>query len=124
MGATIFPAKYVETTAGTAPYLDSVVERTYVNDPDYGEIWSPTPFELHLTYSSIYTLLTELAFETDTSSYGDQHDIGEFTRAVVDAMLAYDEAADPDGWLWTRLESLMRICGYGFAHGATHICWG
>lgn len=120
MGATIFPAAY-KTTSDGHKYLGSIVPPQTTIDPDFGEVTLWTPWELHLTYSSIMYVMDGIGIDVESDQYSGSYPIDEF----VDAVIATNEQEEPPNEQTVRyLSSLTRICMYGLRHGATHICWG
>lgn len=125
MGATIFPANeqpYENENGVTSYYLGSVVEPWTVDDPEMGKVSVWNPWEYHASYSTVYDVLTLLAYDTDTSDYGGSYDITEFGERIIACREAHRD--DLDDRQLRLLDTLMRIVFYGLLNNASHIVWG
>ena len=126
MGATIFPAEYVETKweGEWRWHLASVIdpEDFTVDDPDYGRVNIGNPWEMHLTYGSTARVFSTLCYGIDRDQYSGEYPISDVCGRL-EALMESDQWGYVDDTVARHLEGLLRCCFYGLRNGATHIAW-
>lgn len=127
MGATIYPAEYVEMKIDgewqhvLSPVVDA--EEFMIDDPDYGRVSVGNPWEMHLTYGSTARVFGTLCYDIEREQYSASYSITDVCGRL-EALMESDQWGYVDDTVARHLDGLLRCCFYGLTHGATHIAWG